>query len=86
MKKKKELFHSFLRIKPFQNVKMFKCFFPCLCPNLHRSYLSLNLSFLGGGGGVAQSVERATSGEEVLGSIPVVATHRLGRCQYNVTG
>ena len=29
------------------------------------------------GGPVAQSVERATSGEEVLGSIPAVAAHSL---------
>ena len=39
----------------------------------------------GGGGAVAQSVERATPGEEVPGSIPP-APYWLGRCQYNVTG
>ena len=39
------------------------------------------------GGTVAQSVERATPGEEVLGSNPTVAARPLwlGRCQYNVT-
>ena len=31
----------------------------------------------GGGGGVAQPIERATSGEEVLGSIPIVAARSL---------
>ena len=31
----------------------------------------------GGGGGVAQSVERATPGEEVLGSISAVAVRSL---------
>ena len=31
----------------------------------------------GGGGGVAQSVERATPGEEVPGSIPAVAARSL---------
>ena len=31
----------------------------------------------GGGGAVAQSVVRATSGEEVLGSIPAVAACSL---------
>ena len=31
----------------------------------------------GGGGAVAQSVERAASGEEVPGSIPVVAARSL---------
>ena len=50
----------------------------------------------GGGKGFAQSVERATPSEEVLGSIPVVAARSLlvgsvspcwlGGCQYNVTG
>ena len=37
----------------------------------------------------AQSVERATPGEEVPGSIPAVAARLLhvgSRCQYNVTG
>ena len=29
---------------------------------------------------------RATSGQEVLGSIPAPAPYWLGRCQYNVTG
>ena len=40
------------------------------------------------GGAVAQSVERATPGEEVSGSIPLwpPAFYWLGRCQYNVTG
>ena len=42
------------------------------------------------GGAVAQSVERATPGEEVPGSIPAVAARSLlaGSCQYNhnVTG
>ena len=33
--------------------------------------------FLGGGGGEAQSVERTSSGEEVVGSIPAVATRSL---------
>ena len=35
--------------------------------------------FLGGGGGlgVAQSVERTTPGEAVVGSISVVSTHSL---------
>ena len=39
------------------------------------------------GGAVAQSVERTTPGEEILGSIPAVAARSLllGRCQYNVT-
>ena len=39
-------------------------------------------------GAVAQSVERATPGEEVTGSIPLwpPAPYWLGRCQYNVTG
>ena len=37
-----------------------------------------------GGGRVAQSVERGTPGEEVLGLIPAVAA-RLGWCQYNVS-
>ena len=38
-------------------------------------------------GAVAQSVERATPGEEVLGSIPLwpLTPYWLGRCQYNVT-
>ena len=42
----------------------------------------------GGGGAVAQSVEHATPGEEVPGSIHAVAVrpYWLGRCQYNVTG
>ena len=31
----------------------------------------------GGGGGLAQSVERATSDKEVLGSIPTVASSSL---------
>ena len=35
---------------------------------------------------VAQSVERATPGEEVPGSIPAVAARWLGRCQYNLIG
>ena len=39
-----------------------------------------------GGGAVAQSVESATPGQEVPGSIPAVAARWLGRCQYNVTG
>ena len=41
-----------------------------------------------GGGAVAQSVERATPGDEALGSIPLwpPAPYWLGRCQYNVTG
>ena len=34
-------------------------------------------STIRGGGAVAQSVERATPGEEVLCSIPAVATHSL---------
>ena len=37
-----------------------------------------------GEGAVAQSVERATPGEGVPGSIPVVAAP--SRCQYNVAG
>ena len=40
-------------------------------------------------GAVAESVERATPGEEVVGSIPAVGppiTYWLGQCQYNVTG
>ena len=37
----------------------------------------------GGGGAVAQSVERVTPGQEVPGLIP--APYWLGRCQYNVT-
>ena len=38
-------------------------------------------------GAVAQSIERATPGEEVLGSILAVAARTLlGGCQYNVTG
>ena len=36
------------------------------------------------GGAVPESVERATPGEEVPGSISAVAW--LGRCQYSVTG
>ena len=40
------------------------------------------------GGAVAQSVESATPGEEVPGSISAVAARLLlvGRCHYNVTG
>ena len=34
----------------------------------------------------AQWVERATPGQEVVGSILVLAPYWLGRCQYNVTG
>ena len=36
----------------------------------------------------SKSVERATPGKEVLGSIPLwlPAPYWLGRCQYNVTG
>ena len=51
-------------------------------PEHHR------LSFYGAGGVVAQSAERATPGEEVLGSIPAVAArpYWLGQCQYNGTG
>ena len=42
----------------------------------------------GGGGAEIQSVERATPGHEVEGSIPAldVRSLLLGRCQYNVTG
>ena len=41
----------------------------------------------GGGGVIAQSLELATPGEEVPGSIPAVAalSPLVGRCQYNVT-
>ena len=37
---------------------------------------------------LAQSVERTTPSEEVLGSIPAAAAapYWLGRCQYDVTG
>ena len=40
------------------------------------------------GGAVAQSVEHATPGEEIVGSIPAAAAapYCLGRCQYNVIG
>ena len=51
--------------------------------------LSRSFHFLGGGGGgVAQSVERATPGEKVVGSIPAVTTapYFLSRCQFYVTG
>ena len=43
---------------------------------------------MGGGGGVAQAVERTTPGQEVPGLIPAVAAapYWLGRCQYNVIG
>ena len=39
----------------------------------------MNYNSLGGGGGgaVAQSIERATHGEEVAGSIPAVAASSL---------
>ena len=41
-------------------------------------FLAMWLSKMGGGGGaVAQSVERATPGEEVPGSIPAVAARSL---------
>ena len=43
-----------------------------------RAILSEDLGCLGGGGGgVAQSVERSTHGEEVVGSIPAVTTRSL---------
>ena len=44
--------------------------------------------FFWGGGAVAQSVERATPGEEVPGLISAVAAppYLLDRCQYHVTG
>ena len=37
------------------------------------------------GGAAAQSIERATPVEEVVGSIPAVTPYWLGCCQYNVT-
>ena len=40
----------------------------------------------GGGGTIFQSVEHATPGEEVVGTIPAVAAYWFGRCQYNVIG
>ena len=48
------------------NLRMRYCFWEYCCPSVG-----------GGGGGVAQSVERATPGEKVPGSIPAVAARSL---------
>ena len=45
-----------------------------LCKHI---FYSKPASLWEGGGGVAQSVERATPGEENPGSIPAVAAHSL---------
>ena len=61
-------------------------------PSVHRFplcffLLPFSLGFcLISGGVVAQWIERATSGQEVMSSIPVLAPCWLGQCQYNVAG
>ena len=61
----------------------------CLTRNVSELKMCNNIH----GGAVAQSVERTTPGEEVLGSITAVAApppppapYWLVWCQYNVTG
>ena len=52
------------------------------------SVIAISILEKGGGGEVAQLVERATPGEEVLGSIPAVARSLLvgSVSVYKVTG
>ena len=51
-------------------------FYPCTVFASHPPLPEDALNW-GGGGAVAQSVERATPGEEVPGSIPAVAARSL---------
>ena len=73
------------RLKKIDNIIC--SFSPYKLLNINLSLISVCAS-LYLGGAVAQSVERATPGEEVPSSIQLwpSAPYWLGRCQYNVTG
>ena len=65
--------------KPYENNCLIEIFWTEVIVELVSSNNDIWASALlgGGGGAVAQSVERATPGEEVPGSIPAVAARSL---------